>query len=98
MDWLATADRLSPWPQALVVVAGLGTSGFAAADGLMDLGAKVIVLDDSDSAVNAEKATVLEMLDVEVRLGPGSTATLPPDPPVPHAPRPATRLAATQNP
>ncbi|MCA0296893.1 MAG: UDP-N-acetylmuramoyl-L-alanine--D-glutamate ligase [Actinobacteria bacterium] len=78
-SWLPGADRLSPWREALVVVAGLGTSGFAAADGLMDLGAKVIVLDESDSPTNTEKATVLEMLDVEVRLGPGATATLPPD-------------------
>ena len=77
--WIATADRLSPWPQARVVVAGLGTSGFAAADGLMDLGAHVLVLDDADTAGNREKATVLEMLDVEVRLGPGATAQLPDD-------------------
>lgn len=77
--WIATADRLSPWPQARVVVAGLGTSGFAAADGLLDLGAKVLVLDDSDSESNAEKAKVLEMLDAEVRLGPGATAHLPHD-------------------
>jgi UDP-N-acetylmuramoylalanine--D-glutamate ligase len=77
--WIATADRLSPWPQARVVVAGLGTSGFAAADGLMDLGAHVLVLDDADTAGNREKATVLEMLDVEVRLGPGATTQLPDD-------------------
>jgi UDP-N-acetylmuramoylalanine--D-glutamate ligase len=77
--WIATADRLSPWPQARVVVAGLGTSGFAAADGLIDLGARVLVLDDAESAGNVEKATVLQMLDVEVRLGPGATATLPDD-------------------
>lgn len=76
-DWIAGADRLSPWPQATVVVAGLGTSGFAAADGLLDLGARVVVLDESDSPVNTEKATVLEMLDATVRLGPGATATLP---------------------
>ncbi len=76
-DWIAGADRLSPWPQATVVVAGLGTSGFAAADGLLDLGANVVVLDESDSAANTEKATVLEMLDATVRLGPGATATLP---------------------
>ena len=75
--WLAQADRLSPWPEATVVVAGLGASGFAAADGLLDLGARVIVLDDSDAPANTEKATVLQMLDAEVRLGPGSTATLP---------------------
>ncbi len=77
--WIATADRLSPWPQARVVVAGLGTSGFAAADGLLDLGARVLVLDEAESAGNVEKATVLQMLDVEVRLGPGATATLPED-------------------
>ncbi|HQA78516.1 MAG TPA: UDP-N-acetylmuramoyl-L-alanine--D-glutamate ligase [Propionicimonas sp.] len=77
--WLADADRLSPWSQAKVVVAGLGTSGFAAADGLLDLGAQVLVLDDSDSADNAEKAKVLELLDAEVRLGPGATAVLPDD-------------------
>jgi UDP-N-acetylmuramoylalanine--D-glutamate ligase len=78
-DWIAGADRLSPWPQALVVVTGLGTSGFAAADGLLDLGARVIVLDSSDSPCNTEKATVLELLDAEVRLGPGATDTLPED-------------------
>jgi len=77
--WIATADRLSPWPKARVVVAGLGTSGFAAADGLLDLGARVLVLDEAESAGNVEKATVLQMLDVEVRLGPGATATLPED-------------------
>jgi len=76
-DWIATADRLSPWPQAKVVVAGLGTSGFAAADGLLDLGAQILVLDEVASDSNAEKAKVLEMLDAEVRLGPGATAQLP---------------------
>jgi UDP-N-acetylmuramoylalanine--D-glutamate ligase len=79
IDWIATADRLSPWPQAKVLVAGLGTSGFAAADGLLDLGAQVLVLEDSDSPSNVEKATVLELLDATVRLGPGATATLPED-------------------
>ncbi len=78
-SWIANADRLSPWPQARVVVAGLGTSGFAAADGLIDLGARVLVLDDSASDTNAEKAKVLQMLDAEVRLGPGATAELPED-------------------
>lgn len=77
IDWINSATRLSPWPQASVVVAGLGTSGFAAADGLLDLGAQVLVLDDSDTPGNVEKATVLEMLDATVRLGPGSTAELP---------------------
>lgn len=78
-SWLGGANRLSPWRQATVVVAGLGASGFAAADGLLDLGARVVVLDASESATNREKATVLEMLDASVRLGPGVTDTLPPD-------------------
>ncbi len=75
--WLADADRKSPWHEASVVVAGLGTSGYAAADGLFELGARVLVLDDSDSPANVVKADLLRRLDVEVRLGPGSTAVLP---------------------
>lgn len=78
-QWLPTADRLSPWQQATVVVAGLGTSGFAAADGLMDLGAHVTVLDDADTQSNRDKATLLEHLDVDVKLGPGATDSLPQD-------------------
>jgi len=77
LAWLATADRASPWGEACVVVAGLGTSGFAAADGLFELGARVLVLDDSDSPANVEKADLLRRLDIEVRLGKGSAAVLP---------------------
>ncbi|MDN5562926.1 MAG: UDP-N-acetylmuramoyl-L-alanine--D-glutamate ligase [Luteococcus sp.] len=79
LDWMADADRLSPWPQAKVVVAGLGTSGFAAADGLLEVGAQVRVLDENDNQVNTEKGTVLEMLDATVELGQGTTTTLPDD-------------------
>ncbi len=78
-DWIGTADRFSPWPQARVVVAGLGTSGFAAADALLEFGARVIVLDESDRTEIAERGQILEVLGAEVRLGPGSTATLPED-------------------
>lgn len=78
-DWLGRADRFSPWPQARVVVAGLGTSGFAAADALLELGARVLVLDDSDKQESAERGQVLEVLGAELRLGPGATATLPED-------------------
>lgn len=77
LDWLARADRTSPWQQASVVVAGLGMSGFAAADGLMQFGSTVTVLDDVPTPAKEEKATLLEMLDATVRLGPGSSATLP---------------------
>ena len=79
LHWLDDADRLSPWQQAHVVVAGLGRSGFAAADGLLELGAQVRVLDDAETDANREKATILEILDGQVRLGPGSSDVLPPD-------------------
>jgi UDP-N-acetylmuramoylalanine--D-glutamate ligase len=78
LDWMDVADRNSPWAQATVVVAGIGVSGFAAADGLLEFGASVVVLDDAETDANREKATLLETLGATVRLGPGSTAQLPP--------------------
>ena len=60
-----------------MVVAGIGVSGFAAGDGLLQFGAQVTVLDDSESAANADKAALLEVLGGTVRLGPGATAVLP---------------------
>ena len=77
IDWLPDATRLSPWPQASVVVAGLAASGYAAADGLLELGARVLVLDEADTPSNRAKAAILETLDATVRLGPGATAVLP---------------------
>lgn len=60
-----------------MVVAGIGVSGFAAADGLLEFGARVTVLDDNASASNTEKGQLLEVLGARVVLGPGSTAVLP---------------------
>ncbi|MFV0428802.1 MAG: hypothetical protein ACK5KO_05185 [Arachnia sp.] len=74
-SWLADADRHAHWPAATVVVAGLGVSGFAAADGLMSVGARTIVLDESPAP--AAQAALLEQLDVTVRLGPGVADELP---------------------
>jgi len=74
---MSLADGASPWPDAHVVVAGVGVSGFAAADGLLQLGARVTVLDDAATEANADKGALLEVLGATVRLGPGSTATLP---------------------
>lgn len=76
-DFLATAGRLSDWSQVRAVVAGLGVSGYAAADGLLSLGAQVTALDESET--HADKATILETLGATVRLGSGSTSALPPD-------------------
>ena len=74
MTWLSTANRLSDWSRARVCVAGLGASGFSAADTLVHLGAQVTVVDDDDT--HTSKASLLEFLGAEVRLGPGSTSTL----------------------
>jgi len=78
-SWLDAADRNSDWSQAKVVVAGLGTSGFAAADGLLEFGAQVTVLDESEGEIVTDRGNLLSLLDADVRLGPGCTAELPPE-------------------
>lgn len=60
-----------------VLVAGLGRSGMAAADGLLECDATVLVVDDGDTEANREKAQILRTLGAEVRLGPGSCAECP---------------------
>lgn len=72
--------RESSWEGVLAVVAGFGVSGFAAADTLTHLGAEVIALDESEGdRERREKATLLQILGAEVRLGQGATAALPED-------------------
>ena len=71
--------RHDSWDGIRAVVAGMGVSGFAAADNLTHQGAHVVALDESDAGDRGEKATILEILGAEVRLGPGSTAVLPGD-------------------
>lgn len=82
-DFLAgtrpSADRDSDWSQVHAVVVGLGGSGFAAADALLEFGAAVTVLDDGESTTLTERRTLVETLGGTVRLGPGSTARLPGD-------------------
>jgi UDP-N-acetylmuramoylalanine--D-glutamate ligase len=78
-SWLLRADRRSPWPQAHVVVAGVGVSGFAAADGLLQFGARVTVLDDVLDDLTSDRGKLLEVIGGSVRLGPGATAILPED-------------------
>ena len=86
---MSDADRHAPdldalgkhdsWEGVRAVVAGLGVSGFAAADNLLHLGAEVTVLDEAapEEGAGAERATLLELLGAELRLGPGSTGSLP---------------------
>ena len=72
----ALLDAGSEWAGLRVVVAGLGTSGFAAADALAQRGARVLVLDARDGADEREKARVLDVMDVRAALGAGAGAPL----------------------
>ena len=74
---LDSLGRSSDWSGVRVVVAGFGVSGYAAADNLTFLGARVTALDETDAGDRVERAELLESLGATVRLGPGSTATLP---------------------
>ena len=76
---LAALGRTSDWSAIRVVVAGFGVSGYAAADNLTFLGARVTALDESEAGDRRERADLLESLGATVRLGPGSTAALPDD-------------------
>ncbi|MCW2806683.1 MAG: murD, partial [Marmoricola sp.] len=71
--------RTSDWSRVRVVVAGMGVSGFAAADNLTHLGAQVTVLDESAAGDRREQRTLLQILGATVLIGPGSTDRLPED-------------------
>ena len=74
---LETLGRESRWSGIRAVVAGLGASGYAAADTLQHLGADVVVLDHAiPEGAQREKATLLEILGVEVRMGPEAGVSL----------------------
>jgi UDP-N-acetylmuramoylalanine--D-glutamate ligase len=78
-DRIDSLGRESDWSGVRVVVAGFGVSGYAAADNLTFLGARVTALDESDAGDRAERAALLESLGASITLGPGATATLPDD-------------------
>ena len=71
--------RTSDWSRVRATVAGFGVTGFAAADNLTHLGARVTALDERVTDTSAEQGQLLEVLGADVRLGEGSTATLPAD-------------------
>lgn len=60
-------SRTSDWSQVRVCVVGLGVAGFAAADALITLNAKVVVIDAALG--KSQRATILEILGAEIRLG-----------------------------
>ena len=66
------------WAGLRVVVAGLGVSGFAAADTLIELGARVVVVDGNDSEANQQKAETLKIVGAtDVLLGATFMDSLP---------------------
>ena len=83
----ARATRLSTlthrdadWAGLHVVVTGLGVSGFAAADALLEHGARVHVVDATTpepESLLAQRAQILEVLGARLLLGDGSGGSLP---------------------
>ena len=68
--------RHGDWSGVQTVVAGFGVSGFAAADNLTHLGASVVALDEKAEG-KEQKAELLGVLGADIRLGEGTTTTLP---------------------
>lgn len=69
---VARLGRDSDWSAVRVSVLGLGVAGFSCADGLVQLGAQVTVVDESDGVTQGERAEILRSLGATVLLGPGS--------------------------
>ncbi len=69
--------RHDDWSGVTAVVAGLGVSGYAAADSLVQVGARVVALDARESDEMVAKAQILQTLGAVVRLGAGATGSLP---------------------
>ncbi|MDA3021318.1 MAG: UDP-N-acetylmuramoyl-L-alanine--D-glutamate ligase [Actinomycetota bacterium] len=61
--------RESDWSKYHVVVAGIGVAGYACADALMQLGARVSVVDNGAGPKQQERAEILRTLEAEVLLG-----------------------------
>ncbi|MDQ6524132.1 UDP-N-acetylmuramoyl-L-alanine--D-glutamate ligase [Nocardioides sp. LHD-245] len=76
---VTTLGRADSWAGVRVVVAGFGTSGAAAVDNLLHLGASVHAVADSMSPRLAERAELLEVLGARIDVGEGATAALPAD-------------------
>ena len=76
LEELTTWD--ADWAGLRVVVTGIGLSGFSAADTLVELGARVVVVDARDTEENRAKADTLKIVGAaEVLLGADAVADLP---------------------
>ncbi|KRC56693.1 MULTISPECIES: UDP-N-acetylmuramoyl-L-alanine--D-glutamate ligase [unclassified Nocardioides] len=74
-----TLGRRDSWEGVRVVVAGFGTSGAAAVDNLLHLGADVRAVAESVSPKILERAELLEVLGARIDVHEGATALLPDD-------------------
>ena len=61
--------RFSQWSDWSVTVVGIGIAGFACADALAQLGARVTVIDTGDDERQRERAEILDVIGVTVLLG-----------------------------
>jgi UDP-N-acetylmuramoylalanine--D-glutamate ligase len=68
-DLTGLTHRDAAWAGLRVLVAGIGLSGFAAADALLERGAEVVVVDGRDRQGEQERGQVLGVLGATVRLG-----------------------------
>lgn len=73
---LGLTHREGPWAGLRVLVGGLGRSGFAAADALLQCGAQVSVVDAGSSDAVAERAQILSILEATVLTGTDGAAAL----------------------
>jgi UDP-N-acetylmuramoylalanine--D-glutamate ligase len=79
----ALTHREADWSGLRVLVAGLGVSGFAAADALLERGALVTVVDGTepaDGSAMSERARILDILGAVLRYGEDAVAALPDEP------------------
>lgn len=67
--------RDADWSGLRVLVTGLGVSGFAAADALLERDAQVVGIDAGSGQVLAERARILEILGARLVLGEEAAAT-----------------------
>jgi UDP-N-acetylmuramoylalanine--D-glutamate ligase len=74
-----TLGRADSWHGVRAVVAGFGTSGAAAVDNLLFLGADVTVLTAAVAPAIQERAELLESLGARFTTGEGATDALPED-------------------
>lgn len=81
VDLSSLTHRDAPgWGDLSVLVTGLGVSGFAAADALLERGARVTVIDGqvpAEGSALAERAEILEVLGARLLLGPDHPQALP---------------------